>query len=99
MTNLLQTTPATAAQVAPDLVARVATLNAQIDSDLAGTRARLAAYDAKQAEWKAARDAAIAKHNARTDYMTVAVVLAMGIAIGLVVACIAASAILSNLPQ
>lgn len=81
------------------LADRIASLNAQIDADLAGTRARLAAFDAKQEDWKAAREAAIAKHNARTDYMAYAVVLAMGVAIGLVVACIAASAVLSNLPQ
>ena len=81
------------------LTARIAALNAQIDKDLAGTRARLAAFDAKQAEWKAARDAAVAKHAARSTYMEYAVIFAMGVAAGLIVACIAANAVLSNLPQ
>ena len=90
---------APAAEDTPDLAARIDTLNAQIESDLAGTRARLAAFDAKQAEWKAARNAAIEKHETRSDYMNLAVAMVTGIVIGLAVACIAASAVLSNLPQ
>ena len=61
---------ATAAQVAPDLNTRIATLNAQID-----------------------------RQEKIVDYVAAATLFVIGVVAGLVVACIAASAVLTNLPQ
>ena len=46
-----------------------------------------------------ARDADYIKQGKNADYIAYATLFVMGVAVGLVVACLAASAVLSNLPQ
>ena len=47
----------------------------------------------------AERDAAYLRQGKTVDYIAYATLFVMGVAAGLAVACIAASAVLSNLPQ